>query len=116
MKGKVTMKTITVYKVLIRRIGYCETPFMLKEVNFQNNQCILRSKLEKTDNYTIDIGLHACTTINEAKSIVCDLRRISVVHAYIYKAEIPRGSRYFLGCNEDIVSDKLIIKNETIEI
>ena len=103
-------KDIRVYKCLDIQFGIT-TPFMYHPIKFdEEGKCILTSgELKPTSEDTINKGIHAYRTKNDA-IITCLMFPETGTTAF--KATIPKGTKYFIGNNGDIVSEKMIIYNE----
>lgn len=98
-------KDIRVYKCLdVNQFGIT-TPFMYYPINFEEGKCILTSrKLKVTSEDTIIEGIHAYCT-KERATVTSSM--FPETGTTIFKAFIPKGTKYFIGDNGDIVSEKL---------
>lgn len=106
--NELTAKTdILVYKCLdFYGINYC-TPFMYMLVNFNNGRAELKSQLIKTDKNCVEIGIHSYFNKNNA---VATSRLFHATHGTsTHYAIIPKGSRYYIGKDDDTASERLII-------
>lgn len=111
---KTAKEDIVVYKLLLYKFSRLITPFHCKEINFHNNKCILTANFTKRFSalhrgYIVEQGIHAfrCKETAEKELIHCPYPKI-------LEAIIPTGTRYYIGKDGDIVSEKLIIfRNET---
>lgn len=111
--SKVNLKPIIVYKIIMKTpIGF-KTPFRHYPVDFIKNECVLKSKLIKYD-HIVDKGIHAYISLNTAVAHAYDITMHSWIRAHyiIFKAIIPKFSNYYIGCDGDIVSNKMIITDE----
>lgn len=109
---KVNLKPIIVYKIIRKTIDGFETPFRYYPIDFVENKCVFKSKLIK-DGHIVDKGIHAYRSLNTAVD-ACERMRFlwSRDNYIVFKAIIPRFSNYYIGCNGDIVSNKMIITDE----
>ena len=119
-KPKIAKKNIEVYKVLDLivtpkdekfPITY-ETPYMRETINFINGQATQNSVhdiyCDKDHNI---IGVCACKTYARALEQKIALYRFvhSPIPNFICHCIIPKGTKYFIGKNNVIVSEKLIL-------
>lgn len=60
---------------------------------------------KNADRIRVDIGLHSCVTLVKAKNVEhsCDL-----TNSIIVEMIIPKGAKYVVGNNDDIVSNQLL--------
>ena len=95
---KIAWKDIPVYKELHHSCsGWIKTPWRNYPVTFHENKAVLKSTF--TQYYDeIHEGIHAY------RKEISTLRNCK-----IHKAIIPKGSLYYIGIRNDIVSTKLII-------
>ena len=83
------------------------TPFMYFPIIFDNGKCIMKESSMDINGEFAHKGIHAYTS--EEK---CEITCRFFYHGTGTKkfwAVIPKGSKYFIGKDEDIVSDNLII-------
>ena len=108
---RIAIKDKIVYKILIQNNSDYITPYKNHPVHFFKNQAILEAEdaCRLTHYNCIEFGIHAFTNYLRAFS---RLRIIDDINGTIFKAVIPKGTRYFYGDDGDIVSEKLIIKYE----
>ena len=52
----------------------------------------------------VTLGIHACRTLKFAHTVMCDTN-----NPFLFPAIIPKGSKYYIGNNKDIVSTNLIV-------
>lgn len=110
--SKVNLKPIIVYKIIMKTKTGFKTPFRYYPVDFIKNECVLKSKLIK-DGYIVDNGIHAYRSLDRAVSEMENLKWFSFNCSFIvFKAIIPKFSNYYIGCDGDIVSNKMIITDE----
>lgn len=102
----VAKKDILVYKLLdySEETGHYCTPFQYRGVYFENGSVCMTSDIVLDKNRNVNIGLHAYFTIDAAKFVVRMFDETDV-----YFAVIPKGSKFYLGTENDIVSNNLII-------
>ena len=121
-KGKplVAERNILVYKMLERYIGkkynnQYHTPFMGTPINFcdegDNMYFYKATRLQKNEydsDYCISKGIHSFfdkpTAINEVNAYDERIYRMSMHYAVI-----PKGSKFFIGSDGDIVSTNLVV-------
>ena len=86
----------------------CCTPYQYFPITFIYGMCILNAVLEKEKNFYVNIGIHSFS-----KEKRCDNTCSIFIENEMKKhwAVIPKGSEYFVGIDDDIVSDNLIIFN-----
>jgi len=112
LKPKVATKDIKVYKILKEINSNYLTPYMRERINFINGKADLPPVKIKaywdwlTSRFFVDEGYHSFTTVKEAKFSLNFNFRSNVA---IFNAIIPKGTKYFIGKYNDIVSEKLII-------
>lgn len=111
--SKVNLKPIIVYKVIVKTKNGFKTPFIYYPVDFIKNKCVLKSKLIKND-HIVDRGIHAYRSLKTAVAHTQDMIMNSWIRAnyIVFKAIIPKFSNYYVGCDGDIVSNKMIITDE----
>ena len=108
-KPFVAEKDIIVYKAL----DHCDiygtkkicTPYQNYSINFVDGKCVMASKMGK-NKYNVDVGIHSYITEERIKK-TCDF--FPETKMTKHWAVIPKGSEYFIGDREDIVSNNLII-------
>lgn len=118
-KPMVATKDIYVYKVLRVAVQLGEiallSPFLGVRWNF-NRQLSVKIRPQKAwpwrgrtgrQEYRIEAGLHACTSIRKAKSLA-NARWISSRN-FIFVAKIPKGTNYYLGSGGDIVAEEMVV-------
>ena len=103
---------ITVFKVL----SFCEegeaiTPFQAMPVTFDDNGMFDYSAEFEWDDKEdgISCGCHAYSAYT--KAFMMDT---VFVNLYTYKAVIPKGSKFFVGEDNSVVSNRLIIHNKRL--
>lgn len=95
---KIVKEDIPVYKILNHHDGLIHTPHQWYHIKFHKNKVILRSILTQWKG-NIFKGIHAYR----------EKINIRMFNYKTHKAIIPKGSLYYIGINNDIVSTKLII-------
>ena len=112
LKPKVATKDIKVYKILKEIHSNYLTPYMRERINFINGKADLPTvKIKAYKNWLlgeffVEEGYHSFITLKEAKFNLNFNFRSNVA---IFNAIIPKGTKYFIGTYNDIVSEKLII-------
>jgi hypothetical protein len=112
--SKVNLKPVIVYKIIMKTKTGFKTPFRCYPIDFIEHECVLKSKLIK-DCYIVDKGIHAYRSLSTAVARVRDMDMHAWVPAAsysVFKAIIPKFSNYYIGCDGDIVSNKMIITDE----
>lgn len=103
---------ILVYKCLDNYCtNYYTTPYQNVPVYFKNGKCVMNTphfSYERNGNRTIiKEGIHSYY-----RRIKAEYVELSYNHCFgtkMYYAIIPKGTEYYIGTNEDIVSTELII-------
>lgn len=92
------------------------TPFMGVPIEFdENGECVLKSgkirpKFESCiEAYIVEEGIHAYR-----KQLAWDSSEVPSLFAP-FRAYIPKGTKYYMGESDDIVAEKMVIKNEIYE-
>lgn len=109
-KRFIAEKDIIVYKAL----DHCDTfgnkcictPYMYYPIVFVNGKCIISSVLTTSDSPYVSVGVHAFRTEERIKR-TCDF--FPETKMTKHWAIIPKGSKYYIGQEEDIVTNKLIV-------
>lgn len=117
-KAKLALKDIVVYKVLSEGLT---SPIMYWHkyildtihVSDMNHTCIFKWDDERLL-FSVEKGLHSFRNIFAARRLCKSETKYNNRHCkfYVYKAIIPAGSYYYIGKDNDIVSDRLIIKRK----
>ena len=98
-----------VYKVLCYELFTgAHTPIICKPVIFKDDKCCLSGKFSYYYGGVIEEGVHSFSSYTMARDFA------NSVGGFIYKAYIPSGVKYFIGFEGQIVSEKLIVKNDII--
>ena len=109
-KPFVAEKDIIVYKALdhcdIYGTKKIRTPYQNCPINFVDGKCVMVSKLEELNKYNVGKGLHSFRNEEEIKITCAFFPETKMTKHW---AIIPKGSEYFIGKDEDVVSDNLII-------
>jgi hypothetical protein len=113
LKPRVAKKDLYVYKFMINRKGRCLSYYQSFKYNLKK---IYKTSLV-TEKDTQRFGFHAYKIPDIHK--ILDLKAPSIFGIYpssticknttLYLAKIPKGSIYYIGKDEDIVSDKLML-------
>ena len=110
-KPFIAKNNIVVYKALdTKNYDYTKsiyTPYMHLHIVFDNGKCVMNEPSMEIYGKFIDKGIHAYTTEERCK-ITCDMYHHETGTKKFW-AVIPKGSKYFVGNENDIVSDNLII-------
>ena len=110
-KPFIAQNDIVVYKALDTKtydgIKNVCTPYMYRPIVFFEGKCVMHEPNMEICGNCIDKGLHAYTTEKRCK-ITCDMFHDETGTRKFW-AVIPKGSKFFVGNEDDIVSDNLII-------
>ena len=109
-KPFIAEKDIIVYKAL----DHCDdfgnkcirTPYKYYPIVFVNGKCIISSVLTTNGGLYANFGVHAFRTEEKIKR-TCDF--FSETKMTKHWAVIPKGSEYYIGQKEDIVTNELIV-------
>ena len=110
-KPFVAEKDIIVYKALDHRDSSTgkktlRTPYQYCPISFTDGKCVMDGDLECTYDKNVSIGFHTFTS-EGLISLVCEM--FTATKMTKHWAIIPKGSKYFIGIEDEIVSNKLII-------
>ena len=105
-KPRIAEDNILVYKALCHSDLVCYTPFYGFRITFVNGICNIGNFLEKNTSVIVSYGLHSYYKEEECIHL-CNYYadRGTIKHLAI----IPKGSEYFIGLDNQIVSNNLII-------
>ena len=118
----VAKQSILVYKMLEIKNKHYRTPYMSKDVNFDDEYgmffykttrfSINRTYFYKKYHYDVSRGIHSFFDFDKAKHTSDFLLTLGVSN--IHYAIIPKGSKFYIGSNCDIASSNLVVfENET---
>ena len=87
------------------------TPYQFMGVTFFDGEAVLGSDLRRVGN-TVTCGIHAFRTIKKTSGFRLSKRnnrwsRLDNLHI----AVIPKGTKYYVGANNDIVAEFMIVFN-----
>lgn len=112
---------ILVYKLLRKKGEHWRTPVMECLVPFRKGVQYMHSKLEcptKTENFDssycgktvfiVNNGIHAYSD-NDNDSLAYNLGFLFFDRKRVFSAVIPKGAKFYIGNNHDIVSNELIV-------
>ena len=111
IKCLVAKEDILVYKCLDCENGKYYTPFQYMPITFTKGKCVYKkANMPKSKCYwndTIGVGIHAYSTKNAAIALSKSLygRNGTSMHY----AVIPKGSNFYVGVYDNIVSNNLIV-------
>ena len=108
--SKVAEKDIVVYKVLDYNMG---SPYygLLYHLN-RKVTSKLRIYYTKWEKAMVEEGLHAFSKRLPAYALAQSLERAEGRIYSVYKAIIPKGSKYYIGEDDEIASAALIVKRK----
>lgn len=119
---RIASQDILVYKVLKNpheKCGYA--PYMDTRWTFGSPRSYqrLRKSLNIT-NEAIEAGLHAFTSLSTAEYRASKLDTSGFYGSYnkykVFPAVIPKGSRLYFGCKDDIVATDLIVYKDRVSL
>lgn len=111
IKHLVAQEDILVYKCLDCEDGeYC-TPFQFKPIIFTKGKYVY-DKVDMLDctEESIEVGIHAYTIKKRAIKVSESFNYLNGTS--MHYAVIPKGSNFYIGRDEDIVSNNLIVYRE----
>ena len=113
----VAKQSILVYKVLEVEGKHYYTPFMSKDINFDDEYGMFFYKTTKFSidrtyyyvqyHYDVLRGIHSYIDFDKAKHTNDFLQSLGVSN--IHYAIIPKGSKFYIGSNCDIASSNLVV-------
>ena len=110
----VAKQSILVYKVLEIEGKHYYTPFISKGINFDNEYGMFFYKttkfsIDRDDQHHYDVlrGIHSCIDFDTANCISGYFKIFGVSN--IHYAIIPKGSKFYIGSDCDIVSSNLVV-------
>ena len=109
-KPFIAEKDIIVYKAL----DHCDcfgnkricTPYRYYPIVFVNGKCIISSVLPRSGSLYVDFGVHAFVNEEKIKRTCHFFPETKMTKHW---AIIPKGSKYYIGQEEDIVTNELIV-------
>ena len=106
--AKIAKDDIPCYKLLIGGSHGWVTPFQCYNIKFKNGQCVQQSRIHPcmytNGDFFITRGIHGFIS-----------KGIYYLVGYRFNAIIPKGTRYYIGMHNDMVSEKLIIYEDNYE-
>ena len=122
----VAKQSILVYKVLEVKGKHYRTPYMLKGINFDDEYGMFFYKTTRFSinklfpyyypqcHYDVLKGIHSYFVFDEANHTNEHMKIVDGSNSNIHYAIIPKGSKFYVGNNCDIVSSNLVVfENET---
>ena len=110
----VAKQSILVYKMLEIEGKHYYTPFISKGINFDNEYGMFFYKttkfsIDRDDQHHYDVlrGIHSCIDFDKANCISGYFKIFGVSN--IHYAIIPKGSKFYIGSDCDIVSSNLVV-------
>ena len=110
----VAKQSILVYKVLEIEGKHYYTPFISKGINFDDEYGMFFYKTTKFSidrdgqhHYDVLRGIHSCIDFDKANCISGYFKIFGVSN--IHYAIIPKGSKFYIGSDCDIVSSNLVV-------
>ena len=109
-KPFIAKNNIIVYKALDTKddgnMHIC-TPYMNFPIIFDNGKCVMKEPRMDIYGDLVENGIHSYTTEQRCKETCDDFFQCTGTRRFW--AVIPKGSEFFVGIDDDIVSNKLII-------
>ena len=113
----VAEEDIHIFKVLhVRPNARVETPYTLYPVKFdKKNRCILEAELNPQwfarGVTVVREGIHGYVNrfAADKEALILNRGTSMTCPTSVYQAIIPRGTKYYIGDNEDIVAEKMVI-------
>lgn len=118
----VAKQSILVYKVLEVKNKHYRTPYMLKGINFDDEYGMFfykttRFSINRTHysyyyaQYHLDVskGIHSYSVFDAANNASEHIKIMSGSNSNIHYAIIPKGSKFYIGIDSDIVSSNLVV-------
>lgn len=99
----IAKKDILVYKRLERNYGVYETPYQDTIVNIGSRGTRMKAELD-IRGYSVYAGIHAYI---DKKSVIRMAEKILDSNTVIIEAIIPKGAKYLIGTNNDIVATEM---------
>ena len=117
VKCFVAKEDILVYKCLDCNDGEYSTPFQYMPIVFTKGKYVYNKvKMSKKmycgirKNAIVSEGIHAYSTRDKAIKVAKDFRKSN--GTYMHYAVIPKGSNFYIGSHDDVVSNNLIVYRE----
>lgn len=101
---KIATFPIVVYKALDRYKNRYESPYQAFKYDFG---VLYTRKMRKVDSRYIEHGLHACITKEQAAMHMFE------THSVMVFGVIPVGAQFYLGHDDEIVSNQMILFKTT---
>lgn len=118
----VAKQSILVYKVLEVKNKHYRTPYMLKGINFDDEYGMFfykttRFSINRTHysyyytqyHYDVSKGIHSYFVFDAANNASEHIKIMSGSNSNIHYAIIPKGSKFYIGIDSDIVSSNLVV-------
>lgn len=127
-KPLIAEEDFVVFKVLHHNdYGMIVTPFRFCEINFVKGKRVMTSKIKitQTRSWTSGYHYHIRWACSQGLHALLKLPSYHELHLFsigignnmlVHKAIIPKGAKYFIGTDGDIVSDKMIIYEKTLRV
>lgn len=119
----VAKQSILVYKVLEIEDKHYRTPFEYMAINFDDEYGMFFYKTTRfsilrtarfSDCYSVSSGIHSFLDFDEANYENEHIKNLCGSNSNIYYAIIPKGIKFYIGRDYDIVSSNLVVfKNKT---
>ena len=117
VKCFVAKEDILVYKCLDCIDGEYSTPFQYMPIIFERGKYVYNKiRISQKigcgirESALISKGIHAYSTRGKAISLIRDFRKTNGTS--MHYAVIPKGSNFYIGKNDDVVSNNLIVYRE----
>ena len=113
----IAKQSLLVYKVLSSTDGvHYHTPFQYQSINFDDKygmffyETTKFSIFEDLDyEYNVTCGIHSFMDIHIANLVKKYFQKRSIIRIVIRHAIIPKGSKFYIGVDGDVVSNDLVV-------
>ena len=113
----VAKQSLLVYKVLSSTDGvHYNTPFQYKSINFDDKNGMFFYETTKFSifedldyDYNVTCGIHSFIDIDVANCVKKFFKKRSIIRISICYAIIPKGSKFYIGVDGDVVSNDLVV-------
>jgi len=105
-KDIIVFKALDHYDLFNGKKTIC-TPYQFYPIDFIDGKCVMKSDLyTESDSRFVNIGVHSFTKEEKAEKTCAGFPETKMTKHW---AIIPKGSKYYIGVDNDIVSNNLII-------
>lgn len=104
-KDMIVFKALDHYDLFKGKKTIC-TPYQFYPISFTDGKCVMKSDLNKIDSRFVDIGIHSYRKEEKAEISCLAYTETKMTKHW---AIIPKGSKYYIGVDNDVVSNNLIV-------